>query len=235
MTREQYAALTEEQREILNANRREKYKALTKEQKRARAGYRPYALLSDEQKKNKRRRNREWMRAWNREHPEEGRERSLFNYRKHKAKRIAKIAEWKARNRDRVTASNKRSEARLKRWLKKQPYWNHRYATEVQHRLKRLLQARLHQALCASRARRSGKTVELLGCTLRQLKVHIESKFLSGMSWDNRSKWHIDHIRPCASFDLTDPGQQRLCFHYTNLQPLWAGDNHRKGARLLSA
>src|SRR5439155_25577899 len=112
MTREQYAALTEEQREILNANRREKYKALTQEQKRARAGYRPYALLSDEQKKNKRRRNREWMRACNREHPEEGRERSLFNYRKHKAKRITKITEWKARHSDGATAITNSAEAR---------------------------------------------------------------------------------------------------------------------------
>jgi HNH endonuclease. len=53
------------------------------------------------------------------------------------------------------------------------------------------------------------------------------------MSWDNygRDGWHIDHIRPCASFDLTDPEQQRQCFHYTNLQPLWAADNIRKGAK----
>ncbi len=65
---------TEKQREILNAKRREKYKTLTKEQKRARAGHRPYALLSDEQKKNKRQRNREWMRAWYRKHPEEARQ-----------------------------------------------------------------------------------------------------------------------------------------------------------------
>jgi hypothetical protein len=191
------------------------------------------AALTEEEREARRKKNREWMRDWSRKHPEEARQRGRDNYRKHKASCIARISRWKRANPDRVKASNRRSEARRKRWLKKQPYWNYRYATDVQHRLKRLLQARLHQALCASRARKSAKTVELLGCTLRQLRLHIESKFLSGMSWDNRSKWHIDHIRPCDSFDLTDPGQQRLCFHYANLQPLWAGDNHKKGARII--
>ncbi len=42
---------------------------------------------------------------------------------------------------------------------------------------------------------------------------------------------HVDHIRPCASFDLTRASQQRACFHFTNLQPLWAADNRRKGAK----
>ena len=53
------------------------------------------------------------------------------------------------------------------------------------------------------------------------------------MTWDNwqHDGWHIDHIRPCASFDLADLEQQRQCFHYTNLQPLWAADNIRKGAK----
>jgi hypothetical protein len=67
---------------------------------------------------------------------------------------------------------------------------------------------------------------------VEQLRQHLEAQFTDGMSWDNygRDGWHIDHIRPCASFDLTDPEQQRQCFHYTNLQPLWAADNIRKGA-----
>ncbi|NBT08982.1 MAG: hypothetical protein EBS98_09300, partial [Chitinophagia bacterium] len=43
--------------------------------------------------------------------------------------------------------------------------------------------------------------------------------------------WHLDHIQPCASFDLTDPSQQKKCFHYSNIQPLWAKDNWSKGSR----
>lgn len=72
---------------------------------------------------------------------------------------------------------------------------------------------------------------ELVGTSTAGLRAYIESLFVPGMSWDNRSKWHVDHIRPCCSFDLTDPIQRKQCFHYTNLQPLWAEDNRRKGGK----
>lgn len=76
----------------------------------------------------------------------------------------------------------------------------------------------------------------LLGCSPEEFKSHIESLWLPGMSWDNYGLfgWHIDHKKPCCAFDLTDPEQQRQCFHYTNLQPLWAEDNLRKGGLFLS-
>lgn len=63
--------------------------------------------------------------------------------------------------------------------------------------------------------------------------VHLESQFEPGMTWENRRKWHIDHIIPCAAFDLTDTEQQRACFHYTNLRPLWASENISKGTKIL--
>ena len=74
----------------------------------------------------------------------------------------------------------------------------------------------------------------LIGCSWQFLKEHIESQFLYGMSWDNRSKWHIDHKTPCAAFDLSQIDQQLACFHWSNLQPLWATDNLRKGAKLVA-
>ncbi len=82
---------------------------------------------------------------------------------------------------------------------------------------------------------KSGGTIELLGCTAEFLAMHIEQQFKDGMSWENygRNGWHIDHIIPCSSFDLTDPEQQRKCFHYSNLQPLWAEDNLRKSDKIL--
>ncbi len=75
------------------------------------------------------------------------------------------------------------------------------------------------------------KTIELVGCSKSELIKHLERKFLPGMSWDNYGfhGWHIDHIVPCSAFNFEDPEQQRACFHYTNLQPLWALDNMRKG------
>lgn len=79
--------------------------------------------------------------------------------------------------------------------------------------------------------KKAAKTQELIGCTVAELMVYIERQFLPGMTWSNRSLWHIDHKRPCASFNLLDPEQQKACFHYTNLQPLWAVDNIRKHAK----
>ena len=69
-----------------------------------------------------------------------------------------------------------------------------------------------------------------------ELVTYIEKLFVDGMSWDNYGPtgWHIDHIKPCASFDLTNQDEQRQCFHYTNLQPLWAADNIRKGAKMVA-
>ncbi len=78
-----------------------------------------------------------------------------------------------------------------------------------------------------------GLTAQLIGCSIPELMAHLEKQFLPDMTWENRSHWHIDHKRPCASFDLTDPQQQRICFHYTNLRPLWAVDNIRKSAKVI--
>lgn len=76
---------------------------------------------------------------------------------------------------------------------------------------------------------KSASTLELIGCSPLELRSHLETQFTEGMSWDNYGKWHVDHIKPCCSFDLTDSRQQKECFNYTNLQPLWAEDNLRKG------
>lgn len=76
------------------------------------------------------------------------------------------------------------------------------------------------------------KTVDLIGCSFEQFAAHIEAQFLDGMGWGNRSEWHIDHVRPIASFDLADEAQAKAAFHFTNCRPLWAMDNLRKGARI---
>lgn len=93
---------------------------------------------------------------------------------------------------------------------------------------------RINSALKRQGSRKAIKTLELLGCTKEELKRHIESLWLPGMTWDNHSRfgWHIDHIRPCASFNLLEPEQQKACFHYTNLQPLWWKDNISKADKV---
>ena len=69
---------------------------------------------------------------------------------------------------------------------------------------------------------------ELLGISYQGLKEWLEAQFTEGMTWENRSDWHIDHRVPCDAFDMTVPEQQRICFWYRNLQPLWAKDNLEK-------
>jgi hypothetical protein len=70
-----------------------------------------------------------------------------------------------------------------------------------------------------------------IGCTYRELAVHIERQFEPGMTWKNMGKWHVDHIVPVAHFLEHDPDGV-MWNHYTNLQPLWAKDNLSKGAKL---
>ena len=103
-----------------------------------------------------------------------------------------------------------------------------RRAENVQEWLKGRLRKRLWDCLGGAVGRRS---YELTGISIAELKAYLENQFSNGMTWENRGQWHIDHIRPCASFDFTDPEQQRECFHYTNLQPLWAEDNLAKSDR----
>lgn len=89
----------------------------------------------------------------------------------------------------------------------------------------------LHCRLYIAAKQKTGKTMELTGCTRDELICHLASKFTESMTWQNYGEWHIDHIRPCSSFDLTDAEQQRECFHWSNLQPLWAADNLKKGCK----
>lgn len=80
---------------------------------------------------------------------------------------------------------------------------------------------------------KSKSTMKLIGCSVEKLKQHLKKKFTKRMNWNNygRKGWHVDHIRPCCSFDLSKPREQCKCFHYSNLQPLWAEDNRKKESK----
>ena len=104
-----------------------------------------------------------------------------------------------------------------------------RLQIDLEYKIVRRFRARLAAALKATGARKASRSSDLLGCSPVDLRHHIESQFDEGMSWDNYGhglgKWHLDHIRPVCTFNMMDTGQQRACFHYTNLRPLWAGPN----------
>lgn len=85
--------------------------------------------------------------------------------------------------------------------------------------------------------RKVGSAVRDLGCSVPELKVHLEALFQPGMTWKNwglgADCWHIDHIKPLRSFDLTDRAQFLKAAHFSNLQPLWERDNLSKGGKIL--
>lgn len=110
-------------------------------------------------------------------------------------------------------------------------YQNKRRKIDNNFKLKCYLRNRINAAIKGKN--KSLKTLELLGCSVDELWNYLESKFQPGMTRENYGKWHIDHIKPCARFDFNDPKQQLECFHYTNLQPLWAIDNIKKSDNIV--
>lgn len=113
--------------------------------------------------------------------------------------------------------------------LYRREYEFNRLKNNIQHKLRNRLRARLHASFIST-----GDTQQFLGCSLEEFKNYIESKWQPGMTWDNWSKygWHIDHIKPLKSFDLTIESQLREACLYTNLQPLWAEDNLKKSSKV---
>lgn len=146
----------------------------------------------------------------------------------------ARLTKYRENNREKLSAVNKDYYTKNRESIraKAKEYRKRRRAQDAEFDIVCRLRTRLYQALrAASESKKSKRTFVLVGCSPADLVKHLESLFLPGMSWDNRSEWHIDHIRPCASFDLKNPEEQAKCFHYSNLQPLWARDNLVKNAK----
>lgn len=110
------------------------------------------------------------------------------------------------------------------------------WAESPEHRIKSNLHKSLRRALFGTGKKKSERLKTLIGCEPAELVKHLESLWREGMTWDNyglgKDKWHIDHIRPVSSFDLTTVEQQKACYHYTNLQPLWGHLNMFKKAKM---
>lgn len=101
---------------------------------------------------------------------------------------------------------------------------NNKRATDPNYKIQHRLRNRLLSALKRKNNNKGGSLLELCGCSFEDLKKHIESQFTQFMSWDKflNSEIHIDHIKPCQNFNLAEIEQQKTCFHYNNLRPLWA-------------
>lgn len=108
-------------------------------------------------------------------------------------------------------------------------YQKCRKETDVNFKISAALRSRLYQAV--KRGSKVGSAVTDLGCSIEEFKCFIENQFTEGMSWDNYGKWHLDHVRPLAAFNLEDRTQFLEVANWTNYQPLWAEDNIRKGSK----
>lgn len=148
------------------------------------------------------------------EYKEKVRARVRRSYYKHAEKRKAARKRWMKENRDRINTRKKEL-----------------YRTSEIYRLSEILRSRLLKALKTNQ--KKSKTLDYLGCSVDTLKNHLEKQFQDGMTWENQGQWHIDHIRPLSSFDLTNESEIFEACHYSNLQPLWAEDNLRKGAKVV--
>lgn len=113
-------------------------------------------------------------------------------------------------------------------------YIRKRRQNNITYRLESNCRALIKSAILRGFTKKAYRTIELIGCTYLELKNHIENQWMAGMSWSNYGRvagmWCIDHIRPCASFDLSDPSHQLECFNWKNLRPLWVVDNQKKAS-----
>lgn len=158
----------------------------------------------------------------------------------YEANRSVAIERAKQRRLDNVTKTaaymKKYREENHERVSNHKRKWEKEHAQEIAKRRRQNLDHRLAHALrnrtrlALKNLQKSGSAVRDLGCTIQELKAHLEERFLSGMTWDNwgRYGWHIDHVVPLVAFDLSDREQFLKACHYTNLQPLWATDNLKK-------
>lgn len=128
------------------------------------------------------------------------------------------LAKWRKDNREKIN----------KNFIQ---YEKNRKLTDPEFKIMKTLRSRVGTALKTQNSNKNNKTIDLLGCSVSFLKEYLEANFKDGMSWDNHGQWHIDHIKPCASFNLLQEEEQKNCFHYTNLQPLWAAENLSKGCK----
>jgi hypothetical protein len=155
---------------------------------------------------------------------ERARNASKTNYQKrkddheYKAENAARASAWYRGNSERAKENSKRSRRK-------------RVSEDINVKLGLALRRRLWMALRGKSCK--GSAVRDLGCSLDDLRAHLESLFLPGMEWANWGLrgWHIDHIRPLKEFDLTDQHQRAEACRWSNLQPLWAAQNIGKGAR----
>jgi len=161
-------------------------------------------------------------RKWEIENPEKNREGQRNYYAKTRDNYLSRKQKWRSENRDKDRAS-------ARNWIENNPEKRAEYIKKwmsiPENKLAMGLRARVRR--CLKEGRAIYRDMEnILGYSIDDLKKHIESTFEVGMRWDNYSfeTWHIDHIRPVSSFNLTDEGGS---INYDEVKKCWALSNLR--------
>jgi hypothetical protein len=162
-------------------------------------------------------------------------QKAKFDYYKNKEKKINYQKEYYYSNIEKIKNYSKNYRKNNRTIFNKNNL--KRYNSDLQFKITCNIRNRIRLAIKNQNCKNLRKTNNLLGCSIEELKIHLESQFKDSMTWDNwkLDGWHIDHIKPCSSFDLTDPNQQKECFNYKNLQPLWWYENLSKGSKIIDS
>jgi hypothetical protein len=144
--------------------------------------------------------------------------------------------DYYSKNKDKIKANIEANREDIR--IKKQNYYqnnknkiNNSHKLYLSNNISAKIAARIRTRIWIAIKNKNCSLPEYLGCSLNELMLHLQSKFVEGMTWDNYGEWHIDHIKPLVLFDLTDVEQLKQASNFTNLQPLWWRDNIVKGAR----
>lgn len=168
----------------------------------------------------------EYAKKYREEHPEYEKERHRKYQKDNKEKINLKVKRCRANNKEAYDAKRKEWYAANKDRINTAR--QQRRKSDIQYKLKDRIRQRLYLAIRFTK--KTGSAIKDLGCSVNELKQHIEKQWQPGMTWDNWTTdgWHMDHKLPLSSFDLTDEDQFKKAVHFTNLQPLWAKENISK-------
>lgn len=209
---------------------RKKYDTLLKERKKTYKLNNPYKIIETNKKSGKKYKdfNREKIKQSSIIYRENNKELLKIKRKNYKLNNLDKIKEYNLKNKESIKQYKKEYYQKNKKLINEKII--SKYNSDPMFKLSHLVRTRILKYLKSKNIIKLNKTFDLIGCTNIELKNHLESLFIEGMSWDNQGKWHIDHIIPLSS-SKTEDDIYKLC-HYTNLQPLWADDNLKKSNKL---
>ena len=179
---------------------------------------------------NNRERDREIQRRYHLCHIDKEKEYNKKYYQKNKEKVRERIKIWTEKNKDKIRLYTQQNRSKLSEYFSK--YDKNRLLTDIEYKIRKGLSRRINMAVRNQNSIKAYKTMDLVGCSIQQLREHLEKQFTEGMSWNNYGKWEIHHIIACTYFILTELEQQKLCFNYTNLKPLWLKEHREIGWRI---